>query len=118
VFETFWQYYPRKIEKIAAYKNWNAQLKAKHTAEQMIVAAKNYAEYCKNEDTETRYIKHPSTFLGHTKPFLEYVKGVPASNKPDKSQQSINSIQSWLVDYGGGDDDAQGDGNHNSDDKF
>ena len=74
-FESFWQAYPRKLGKRAAFKNWNTQIRAGHMQSEMIRAAENYATACKGKDTQ--YIKHPSTFLGPSKPFEEFVDGVP-----------------------------------------
>ena len=75
-FEDFWKAYPRKIDKKRAFKFWNARLKEKHNPENMIFAAINYAQYCKQNNTETRYIKHPSTFIGPSKSFEEFIKPI------------------------------------------
>lgn len=82
VFEEFWKAYPRKIDKKRAFKVWNTRLKEKYTPKNMIFAAKNYAKYCKQNNTETRYIKHPSTFIGPEKSFEEFIKPM-AIEKPD-----------------------------------
>lgn len=84
-FETFWTYYPRKVEKYSALKCWHTRIKEKYLPSDMIEAAKGYAIACKSNGTEEKYIKHPSTFLGPAKPFLEYVKKEtpkPAEQKP------------------------------------
>ena len=74
VFEEFWNAYPRKIDKKRAFKIWNTRLKEKHDPENLILAAKNYARYCRQNNTETRYIKHPSTFIGPSESFKEFIK--------------------------------------------
>lgn len=75
-FEEFWKEYPRKIEKIGAYKNWQTRLREGYKPEQLITAAKNYAAYCKQNGTEIRYTKHPKTFIGPSKPFEEFLKPI------------------------------------------
>ncbi len=75
-FEEFWKEYPRKIEKIGAYKNWQTRLREGYKPEQLITAAKNYAAYCKQNGTEIRYMKHPKTFIGPSKPFEEFLKPI------------------------------------------
>ncbi|MDF2591382.1 MAG: hypothetical protein K0S75_848 [Clostridia bacterium] len=74
-FEKFWSYYPRKTEKSAAFSKWKARLKQKVSAADMIKAAQNYAEKCKLEGAEERFIKHAKTFLGENKPFEEFITG-------------------------------------------
>ena len=78
-FDDFWDAYPRRIEKAAALKAWQRRRKEKVHAEDMIIAARNYADYCLKRNTEVQYIKHPSTFLGRDKPYTEYINGPPES---------------------------------------
>lgn len=74
-FKQFWAIYPRKVEKKRALRVWKARLKEKYNPETLILAAKHYAEYCKKNNIEPRYIKHPSTFLGPDRPFEDFLKG-------------------------------------------
>lgn len=76
-FEEFWSHYPRRVEKRAAFKAWKTRLKEGYKPQQLIIAAKNYASYCRLQGTEQRFIKHPSTFLGPNKPFEEFINGPP-----------------------------------------
>lgn len=76
-FEAFWAEYPRQIDKGRAFKNFQTELKAGSSAEDMISAARNYARACQTKRTEEQYIKHASTFLGPTRPWREYILGVP-----------------------------------------
>jgi hypothetical protein len=78
-FEQFWSVYPRKKEKPGAFKTWKTRLKEGCTAEDMIAAAKHYAQECKRLGTEEKYIKHAKTFLGPDKPFEDYVNPPPES---------------------------------------
>jgi len=72
-FEAFWKLYPRQIEKRAAYKAWCTRRKEGVSSDDLILAAGNYATYCMAQGAEPKYIKHPSTFLGPSKPYEEYV---------------------------------------------
>lgn len=76
-FEEFWKHYPRRIEKKAAYRAWKIQLKKKVSSSDMIQAAINYLNYCRQNGTGEQFIKHASTFLGPDKPFEEYINGSP-----------------------------------------
>lgn len=72
-FEEFWAIYPRKADKAQAYKKYKARLEDGFSHEQLCLAAKNYAEQCKRDRTEDKYIKHGKTFLGESTPFLDYL---------------------------------------------
>jgi hypothetical protein len=76
-FETFWQSYPRKLDKAAAFRAWKARLKGKAPPSDMVSAARHYAEYCELRGVETQYVKHAATFLGPDRPFAEFVAGLP-----------------------------------------
>lgn len=73
-FERFWSVYPasRRTEKKAAYRAWKARLKAGANPEQIITAARNYAQ--DTEGKEPRYIKLPKTFLGPDTPYEDLLK--------------------------------------------
>lgn len=73
-FEEFWKNYPRKKEKSRAYKCYQARLNDGYSEEELLTACKNYARECEKEKTEQRYIKHGSTFLSDSMPFLDYLK--------------------------------------------
>ena len=92
VFESFWTAYPRKVEKAKAYRCFKARLKEGHTADELILTAKNYAAECKAKGTEETYIKHPSTFLSKDKPFLEY-REMPVPSSAVKQPKYVNFEQ-------------------------
>lgn len=73
-FEEFWKVYPRRIDKGKASKCYQARVNDGWREEELLTAAKNYAEYCEQNHTDTRYIKHPSTFLSASTPFTDYLK--------------------------------------------
>ncbi|MDE6951987.1 MAG: phage replisome organizer N-terminal domain-containing protein [Lachnospiraceae bacterium] len=85
-FEEFWAIYPRKADKAQAYKKYKARLEDGFFHEQLLEAAKNYADQCKRDRTEDKYIKHGKTFLGESTPFLDYLP----KNAPAACTESIN----------------------------
>ena len=72
-FETWWAVYPRKVEKKAAFRKYKATVKKGADPKELLLAAKNYKAVCESEDRESRYIKHPATFLGPAEPWREYL---------------------------------------------
>ncbi len=72
-FESFWKCYPRRKEKAKAYRCYQTRLKEGYSAEDMMEAARLYAEECRIMDKEDRYIKLAATFLGPDKPFEDYI---------------------------------------------
>ncbi|TDT63398.1 hypothetical protein [Fonticella tunisiensis] len=100
-FERFWSLYPRRKEKIRAFKAWKARLKEKVNPEELIKAASNYAMYCKLNHTEERYIKHASTFLGPDKPFMEYIEWHPEHEVSVTADAFKGQKKNIFRDYGG-----------------
>ncbi|MCI8890686.1 MAG: hypothetical protein HFH34_04935 [Eubacterium sp.] len=72
-FEELWAIYPRKADKAQAYKKYRARLEDGFSHEQLLEAVKNYADQCRKDRTEEKYIKHGKTFLGESTPFLDYL---------------------------------------------
>lgn len=79
-FELWWKEYPRHVDKRAACNKWKARIKEGYSPTQLLEAAKAYADKCRKEGREERYIKHPATFLGPNKPFEEYL--TPKNEEP------------------------------------
>ena len=73
-FLEFWDAYPRKADKGATYKKYQARLKDGYKPEELLMAAKNYRADCSLRHTEEKYIKHGKTFLGDSMPFTEYLE--------------------------------------------
>ena len=73
-FDSFWNEYPRHKEKQAAFKTWNTRLKERVSPSDLILAAINYANECRERGTAESYIKLPKTFLGPSKPYEDYLK--------------------------------------------
>ena len=70
LFELFWNTYPRRKEKQAAFTKWKACVKDDQPAD-IITAARNYAAECR--DKEEKFIKLAKTFLGPDKHYREYI---------------------------------------------
>lgn len=85
-FEEFWSIYPRKADKAQAYKKYKARLEDGFSHEQLLEAAKNYAEQCRRDRTEEKYIKHGKTFLGESTPFLDYLP----KNAPQAGTKAVD----------------------------
>lgn len=62
-FARFWAAYPRKVGKKAAEKAWTKAIQDGVTPAVLIDGAERYARERAGEDS--RYTKHPSTWLGH-----------------------------------------------------
>ncbi len=90
-FNEFWSYYPRKTEKAAAFDKWKARLRQKVNPADMIKAAQNYADKCRLEGTEERFIKHAKTFLGENKPYDEFINATPS-----KAQKAAGTAMNTL----------------------
>ncbi len=82
-FDDFWSRYPRRVEKPAAFKCWKTRLREGHKVVDLLAAADAYATQCRLDGTEQRFIKHPKTFLGPGKSFLDALEAPVASDGPD-----------------------------------
>lgn len=105
-FEALWKEYPRKVDKGAAYKSYQARLKEGYTGEQLLKATKAYASYCRREQKEEKYIKHGSTFFGPTRPFEDYLREEVTADGTDNAGCSVEDFYRQYV--GGNDGNANG----------
>lgn len=97
-FESFWNAYPRKVEKGAAYKKYKTRLKDGWSPAELLEAARNYAFECERKRTEKEYIKHAKTFLSDSTPFADYIRSGSASlaNTSAGSTAGVkDSFESW-----------------------
>ena len=62
-FAQFWDQYPKKVSKDAAYKAWKKTIKDGYTNEYLISQAQAYARECGTENREKRFIKNCSTWF-------------------------------------------------------
>lgn len=72
-FEEFWSVYPRKSEKVKAYKTYCARLKDGFSEAELLSAAKTYRAECNKDKREQKYIKLGATFLSASTPFTDYL---------------------------------------------
>lgn len=89
-FEETYKIYPRKGDRKRAYACYQTRLKEGYSEEELYAATKNYAEYCKRENREQRYIKLASTFFGVNTPFVDYI---PKDIKPGIDTSRIFDLQ-------------------------
>ena len=86
-FEALWDAYPRKKEKAMAYKQYLARLNSGFSEDELMTAVKRYAEECRKNKTEQRYIKQGATFLGPNTPFEDYLRGDVTVGKPGRNTE-------------------------------
>jgi len=72
-FVKFWEKYPRKDDKGAAYKEYIARIRSGFTPEELFEAEQNYINRLKKDRTELKYTKMAKTFLGSTLYFEQYI---------------------------------------------
>lgn len=99
-FEELWKAYPRKKEKSAAYKAYKATLNKGFSEDELMTAVKRYAEECKKEQRDSRYIKLCSTFLGPNTPFMDYLGEENGNDSGGKTTKPKDYIQEF-IDSGG-----------------
>lgn len=98
-FEDFWKAYPRKKDKGNAFKKFNARLNSGFSEEELIEAAKNYADECQRNLTETKYIKHPATFLSDSTPFIDYLKGGDCDGRTGRNDKEIQVRDEYAEEF-------------------
>lgn len=99
-FEELWKAYPRKKEKSGAYKAYKATLNKGFSEDELMTAVKRYAEECKKEQRDSRYIKLCSTFLGPNTPFMDYLGKEHDNDSGGKTTKPKDYIQEF-IDSGG-----------------
>lgn len=74
-FATTWEHYPRKQNKRGAYRGWKARLRDGVSPESLHDAVLHYAESCRRNGTETKYVMHGATFFGPSHRYEDYIDG-------------------------------------------
>ena len=103
-FETFWAAYPRKDEKGGAYKQYQARLNNGFSEEDILSATKAYAQQCRQERTERKYIKQAKTFVGPSTPFCDYLPPQTAAGsamRKDPFAEAERDLQMAEISTGG-----------------
>ena len=86
-FVEFWDAYPRKDDKGACYRKYKARLNDGYSEAELLSVAKAYADECKKNHTEKKYIKMGKTFLGDATPFIKYLP------KDDKVKVDFDELE-------------------------
>jgi hypothetical protein len=63
LFEEFWKVYPRRVEKAAAKKAWLLKVAGGAKPEDIFNGAKRYADYCRREGNDPKFVKHPHRWI-------------------------------------------------------
>jgi hypothetical protein len=93
-FEEAWLAYPRKVEKRAAYRAWQARIRDGCDPADLAAAARHYATAVAGRDP--RYVKHAATFWGRDRPYEEYVSGTgPPQARAEPAGWA--GIRAWLA---------------------
>jgi hypothetical protein len=93
-FEAAWAAYPRKVEKRAAYRAWQARIREGCDPADLAAAARHYAAAV--ADRAPRYIKHAATFWGRDRPYEEFVSG-PGPPTARAEPAGWAGIRAWLA---------------------
>jgi hypothetical protein len=93
-FEEAWLAYPRKVEKRAAYRAWQARRREGCDPADLAASARHYAAAVAGRDP--RYVKHAATFWGRDRPYEEYVRGTgPPQARAEPAGWA--GIRAWLA---------------------
>ena len=92
-FEDFWKVYPRKDDKGMAYKKYNARLNDGYSPEQLLSAARRYAEQIRRDRTEKKFTKQAKTFLSETLPFTDYLPSMQEPQETQKDSVAVNPFR-------------------------
>lgn len=94
-FEEVWSEYPKRTghSKAAAYKAWNARLKAGCAMHTMVEGMRRFAASMKAEGREDRHIMHAATFFGPDCHFDSNWSARKAEPKPSRSSRAEQQAQ-------------------------
>ena len=79
-FDDFWNAYPRRVGRKLANDRWLRLVRNGHGTEQLLAAAKHYAEGVGAQAREMTKILHPSTFLNKGL-WEDWVEGIPEGER-------------------------------------
>lgn len=107
-FAEWWQTYPRKVGKTKAMELWRRARLAGAEEADLLAAAVNYADACRLDGREMRFILHPRTFLGPQEVWRDYVEGVaPGDQAYDEWKRRRREPDADATAYLCEDDDGQ-----------
>ena len=99
-FEALWKAYPRKKEKAGAYKCYKARLADGFSEDELETAVKRYADECRRQKTEQKYIKLAATFLGPSTPFTDYLGEAEENDTGRKTATGEKGYVQQLIEQG------------------
>ncbi|MFW6121794.1 MAG: hypothetical protein ACOC80_12995 [Petrotogales bacterium] len=86
-FEKIWEYYPRHKGKKAGWRKWKAIRKKGVDNKILLKATKNYAQECKDNHTEEKFIKLARTFFGPDEHWRDYLSPPDEGKKSDEAKR-------------------------------
>lgn len=90
-FDAFWRAYPRKAGKRNAQAKFDEQITSGAVPADLVKASENFRAETERQQTEMRYIPHPSTFLNQER-WRDYLKA-PAMSAADKRRATIEKLE-------------------------
>ena len=97
-FEGYWDAYPKKGNRSLTEKAYVDVLLSGVSADDLISAARNYAETVKILDTQERYVKNPDRFLSENT-FFEYLPGDYKKPEREKKKNRFGEFQQNDYDF-------------------
>jgi hypothetical protein len=90
-FETFWQVFPRKLNKAMALKAYNKAVRKGFTSEAIITGATDYKQWVEVNGIDTPFICYPATFINQERFDNNYGsdrRSQPAKGKGNNGRES------------------------------
>lgn len=97
-FEVYWDVYPKKGNRSLAEKSYVDVLLSGVSADDLLSAARNYAETVRILETRERYVKNPDRFLSDNT-FLEYLPGTYKKPEREKKKNKFGEFQQNDYDF-------------------
>ena len=96
-FDAFWVAYPRRLDIGRAREKYSARRREGVTPADLQAAAGHYADECRREAREPKFILHAATFLGPSGRWQEFVT-VP---EPEEAQRQAPELEpgEWIPGY-------------------
>lgn len=98
-FEHAWALYPKRPNnnKATAWRAWQARVAAGVTTIDLIDGARRYQAYCRESETEPRYVKLAATFFGPDEHFrLDWIPVTPLSPRREGSARMQHRAD-WIA---------------------
>ena len=96
-FDVFWAAYPRRVDKGRARKTYAARRRDGSETAALLAAAGHYADECRRESRDPKYILHASTFLGPSGRWEEFV----TAPEPEEAPRQAPELEpgEWIPGY-------------------